>query len=368
MVEKVNIKMYREKSKLTLEELGTLLNVARQTVASWECGKTSPSLVEAARLARALKIPIELLLEEESEQEAGLLFRADDSSTLTPELRSYLSKKAAQYRELEVILEETSAVPFSRPLDDVDVFVIKETADEIRDWLGVGDSAPLTEVYTLFENRGLKILEHQLPADISGFSAYTDEGGAVIVVNSDKEPERRYFTCIHELAHLIFHRKEYLPGAAAAVKQRKDSKEKAADKLAGMVMLPDKVVHAELHTFKNRSWIPEPVLRDMKQRYCVSMQTVVLRAHDVGLLTQKDCGMLLGYLRKHNIDLKDGNRLPALAGLSRLKRLTYKALLNGSITTTFAKDLLDSKLSDIARELKEWEKQGEPEIDTTGRC
>lgn len=367
MVEKATIKNYREKAGLTLEELGAILGVARQTISSWEAGKTSPSLAEAARLARALKVPIELLLDEEVEEEAGLLFRADDPSTLTPELRSYLSKKASQYRELEAILEETPAVPFSRPLEEVDAFVIRETADELRSWLGIGDTAPITEVYTLFESRGLKVLEHELPEDISGFSAYTDESGAVIVVNDRKEPERRYFTCIHELGHLIFHRKEYLPGAAAAVKKRKDAKEKAADKLAGMVMLPDKVVYGELHQFKNR-WIPEPVLRDIKQRYCVSMLTVVLRAGDVGLLTPKECGVQFGYLNKHKTDLKNGNRLPQPAGLRRLKRLTYKALLDGSITTSFAKELLDSKLSEIARELKEWEKQGEPEVDSAGRC
>jgi Zn-dependent peptidase ImmA (M78 family)/DNA-binding XRE family transcriptional regulator len=355
MVEKGNTKIndYREKAGLTLEELGAILDVARQTVASWESGKTSPSLAEAAKLARALKIPIELLLEEEADQEAGLLFRADDPSTLTPELRAYLSKKSAQYRELESILEETPAVPFSRPLEDVDAAVIKETADEVRNWLGVGDAAPVSEMYTLLESRGLKVLEHQLPEDISGFSAYTDDSGAVIVVNNCKQPERRYFTCIHELAHLIFHRKEYLPGAAAAVKKRKDAKEKAADKLAGMVMLPDKVVYSELHTFKNR-WIPEPVLRDIKQRYCVSMLTIVLRAGDVGLLTSKECGVQFGYLNKHNTDLKDANRLPEPAGLRRLKRLTYQALLDGHITTGFAKDLLDCKLAEIASELKEW--------------
>src|SRR5438105_3810892 len=84
MVEKATKKNYRDKAGLTLEELGAILGVARQTVSSWETGKTSPSLAEAARLARALKVPIELLLEEEVEQEVGLLFRADDPSTLTP--------------------------------------------------------------------------------------------------------------------------------------------------------------------------------------------------------------------------------------------------------------------------------------------
>jgi Zn-dependent peptidase ImmA (M78 family)/DNA-binding XRE family transcriptional regulator len=364
MVDKVNIKDHRVKAGITLEELGTMLGVARQTVSSWESGKTSPSLAEAARLARVFKVPVEMLLDGDT-AEVGLLFRADDPSSLTAELRSFLSNKAAKYRELEALLDEKPAVPFSRPLDEVDAFVIKETADEVRRWLGVGDCAPVSEVYTLFESRGLKVLEHTLPEGISGFSGYTEEDGALIVVNDEKEPERRYFTCIHELAHLIFHRREYLRGETATVKKSKDAKEKCADKLAGIVMLPDKVVHAELHTFKNK-WIPEPVLRDIKQRYSVSMLTIVLRARDIGILTPAECGVQFGYLNKHKSDLQQGNRLPAPAGLSRLKRLTFKALVGGAITTSFAKEVLGAKLGDISAELKEWQRKGEPDLDTAG--
>ena len=41
---------------------------------------------------------------------------------------------------------------------------------------------------------------------------------------------------MHELGHLIFHRKEYMRGAAEGRKKRKkDPKENAADKLAGEV-------------------------------------------------------------------------------------------------------------------------------------
>lgn len=367
MLEKNNIEYYRKKAGLTLDEVGAILGVARQTVASWESGKTSPSLAEAAKLARVFKIPVELFLDEEAAEEAGLLFRADDPSSLTPELRSYLSKKAAQYRELEEILDEKPAVPFARPLDGVDDFVISETADEVRSWLGVGKTAPISEVYTLLESRGLKVLQHPLPNDISGFSAYTDEGGAVIVVNLNMQPERRYFTCLHELGHLIFHRKEYLPGAAAAAKAKRDHKEKSANKLAGTVMLPDKVMYLELHAFKN-GWIPEPVLRDMKQRYSVSMLTVLVRAKDIGLINQKLFEVQFNWANKGELDYKKENQLGEPHGLMRLKRLTYKALLDGSITTGFAKDLLDAKLSEIAIELREWEKEGEPEGDTAVRC
>jgi Zn-dependent peptidase ImmA (M78 family)/DNA-binding XRE family transcriptional regulator len=353
----------REQLGITQEGLGKLVGVTRQTIASWESADTKPTLAESVGLAMFLNVPVEVLLGQDSEQ-SGLLFRADDTTPLTAELRMLLSKKARDYHALELVLNLTPTVPLSRPLDDFDPFMVKFTAAEVRNWLGVGDCAPLSNVFAVLENEGLKIIQYPLPNDVSGFSAYTDETGALIVVNSNQPSERQYFTCMHELGHLIFHRKEYMRGSAEGRKQRKkDPKEKASDKLAGEVMLPDKVVYAELKSLKGRGWIPEPILRDLKKRYWVSMSTILYRARDLGILSESDFGKQIGWIGRNKIEYKEENKLDAPPGLNRLQRLTFEALLNDAITTNFAATLLGWSLHDINSSLNIWI-QGEAQLDT----
>jgi len=352
MLRKVNIKSYRELAGLSQDSLGVVAGVTRQTIASWENGSTQPTFAELAKVANALHVPIELLLGEESGLEVGLLFRADDPAALTPELRALLSRKAADYAELEEILGESSAVPMSRPLDGYDEYIVQQTAAEVRNWLGLGDTGAVSNLFSLLENRGLKIIRHKLPETIFGFSAYTENHGALIVLNSEQSPERQLSTALHELGHLIFHRREYIAANAAPPKKGKDQRERSANALAGAIMLPDKVVIMELHRYRHE-WIPIPVLADIKERYWVSMQMVVTRAGQVGILTEAQAGKQFGWLKK-KYGINEPYKLSDLPGLSRLKKLTYTALLNGEITSTRASEILDLPLREVKKELSEW--------------
>jgi len=350
-MENVKIKDFRELAGITQEDLGQFIGVRRQTIAAWETGETIPGTLQLFKIAEYLNVPVALLLGEQPAQETGLLFRADDPSLLTPEIRALLTRKATDYAHLEHLLSEVPALPEARPLDEDDEYVVMETASTIRDWLGVGDTSPLRDLFALMENKGLKVIRYPLPDVISGFSAYTEEFGALIVVNTTHPTERQLLTALHELAHLIFHRREYVAGKAIKTKYR-DPREKSANRLAVAVMLPDKVLRSELHAFENR-WIPEPLLRDMKQRYYVSMQTILVRAAQSGLITDKQAGAQIGYIKKHKLD-ETFALPPLLITLDRLKRLTFTALINEEITASRAAEILETPLTEIREELSRW--------------
>jgi len=350
----VKIKQFRDHRGLSQEQLGTHVRVTRQTIASWENGDTTPDLGQLLKVAEVLQVPVSLLLGEgaKHQEPAGLLFRADDPTKLTVALRELLSKRAADYTSLEHLLGETPALPESRPMDLYDEYTVYETAATVRDWLGVGNTAPLRDLFTLLENRGLKVILHELPTELSGFSGYTEEAGGVIVVNSSHPIERQYLTAVHELAHLIFHRKEYASAQAVKAK-RGDPREKAANRLAGAVMLPDAVVRAELHAYKDR-WIPEPLLVDIKQRYWVSMQMILLRAGQCGILTEKQAGTQFGALKKKYPGDEPGQLPLAPSRLGRLERLTYRALMDEEITTSRGAEILGIPLAEVREQLRWW--------------
>lgn len=345
-----SLQRFREQSGLTQQVLGDRIGVTRQTIAAWEKGERNLSVAQLARLAKALGVPLELLLGAASEPEATLLFRADDPAVLSPELRDLLSHRAEDYAAIERLAGEAPILPESRPISDFDPDLIERASSEARDWLGV-DDAPLGNVDALLEAKGLKILLHPLPAGVSGFSAFTEAWGGVIVLNRDHALERQYFTALHELAHLIFHRREY-DGPRPASKRRNDPREQAANHFAAAMLLPREAMLKELRAFK-RGWIPEPVLEDMKLKYSVSMRTVLLRASALRLITRQQAGQHIGVLNKRfgRDNEQPELPLPERKAQSRLEWLTYRALINDAITTSRAAEVLATPLAQVRERL-----------------
>jgi transcriptional regulator with XRE-family HTH domain len=73
------LRRYREYREMTQKQLGQHLNYSQQTIHKWESGETSPDPQSVLRLARALRIPVTLLLGEHGIAEDA----ADYQSPLT---------------------------------------------------------------------------------------------------------------------------------------------------------------------------------------------------------------------------------------------------------------------------------------------
>lgn len=351
-----HIQNFRGQMGLSQQQLGERIGVTRQTVAAWEKGDRELSVLQLGRIARELHVPLDALLGVVQDEEAVLLFRADDPEVLSAGLRQVLSDKAEGYAAIERLAGELAVLPESRPLEDYDAHLVEQIAREVRDWLGVED-APLGDVLALLEGKGLKIICYSLPNEVSGFSAYTEEWGSIIVVNGKHALERQYFTCLHELGHLIFHRREYSqPNRKAGV--RGDPREKAAHNFASAVLLPREVMEDELRAFAF-GWIPDPVLADMKLRYGVSMRTVLFRAGYLELISKRQAGQQVGILNKaHGKESEPVTlELPAKRPLGRLERLTYRALIRDKITTSRAAEVLDKPLLEVRQRLADYLKK-----------
>lgn len=350
-VNSIRLRALREQVGLTQDALGQSVGVARQTIAAWEKGESSPTVAQLFTLARALRVPAEILLGEHGQEDVPLLFRADQPDRLGPEMRAVFAQAAAAYAAVERLVGEAPAVPPACTMDNYDPNVVEAVAGQVRDWLGV-DDGPLTDVIDRLEVSGVKVLVQTLPSGVSGFSAYTNDWGAVIFVNRAHPGERQCFTALHELGHLVFHRREY-DGRYERIHGRSDAREKAVQHFAGAVLLPATVLGRELRGWKDR-WLPEPLLLDLKKRYRVSMRTVIFRAEQVGLISKKQAGQQVGVLsRKYGPDHEPA-QLPPLQEATRIRRLVFRALLGDQMTVSRAAEVLGTTVHQIREELKDW--------------
>jgi len=288
-----------------------------------------------------------------------LLFRADDPSSLSPSLTTLLCRRAEDYVEVERLAGELPTIPESRPYDDVDHEILEGVAREIRDWLGVEDG-PLGDIFELLEMRGLKIVSHPLDQKISGFSAFRDDWGGVIFVNDSHPTERQYFTALHELAHLVLHRRDYSGRPTAAAidstgrRARKPARERAADYVAAAILLPEQILRRELRWYRQR-WLPEVLLVDLKRRYRVSARTVLMRAADLKLISERQRGQQLGKLRSiYGAHGEPGDPLPRPQATQRLERLTMLALVREEMTTSRAAEILGEPVVLVREKLESW--------------
>jgi Zn-dependent peptidase ImmA (M78 family)/DNA-binding XRE family transcriptional regulator len=355
------IRELRERQNLKQEELGELVGVTRQTIAAWEKGQRQPSMTQLTKVARALGAPTDLLLNQEGRApatEVHLLFRSDRPGSLTTTDKELLARRARDYATIERIAGELPLLPESRPLDGYLPEAVENVAKQARDWLRV-EVAPLGDVFDLLERRGLKVIRSRLPDRVWGFSAYTEAWGGVIFVNTHSEgraipTERQYFTALHELGHLIFHRREYT--APNAPTSTKDPREDAANHFAGAVLLPADAISVELRWHAGR-WLPEPLLCDLKQRYGASVGTILRRAETLGIIGKKQMGQQFGKLKKNYPETHgeptDCEVAPP-ARLNRLKRLVFDSLVTEKITASRAAEILSEPLVEIRNELAQW--------------
>jgi Zn-dependent peptidase ImmA (M78 family)/DNA-binding XRE family transcriptional regulator len=352
----------REQYGLSQSDLGEAVGVTRQTIATWERSEREPSLVQLTRIAKALQTPLDVFLEP-PEEGVALLFRADEASALTPAVKGAILKRASDYHAVERELTEITSLPPSAPLDVYEPIRIEHLARQVRDFLGV-ELAPLGDVITQLEDRGLKVIQVKLPARISGFSAFTETIGAVIVVNDSHPVDRQFFTALHELAHLICHRDDY---SAQTTPPPNKTKERIANRLAGAVLLPREVVERELNAYRAR-WLPLPLLQNIKLRYSVSLRTILMRAEQLGIINKTQCGQQLGQINKAfgtdseepklKRHFEQSTQVFKDQPKTRLERLVFQALSLERITTSRAAEILGWTLPEVRDRFARWSDHG----------
>ena len=226
-----NIKWALKRSALSQRQVSELLGISRQTLSNYISGSTPIDADKLLNIALLTGKSIDYFY---SDKSTGLsanksalssiasanlvslslfesyVFRSD---ILIPETVKYkFEQKVKQYVEIERINEIS---PYQFKIDSAlhkfDKPHIELIAQKIRGLFEIGPATPISNPVYELERNNVKIIQFpEDDQDISGFSAYNDELGYCIYLNSKCTIERRFFTSAHELAHLIFHKKDYV--------------------------------------------------------------------------------------------------------------------------------------------------------------
>lgn len=347
-----NIERLKQSKGLTNEDIGNIIGVTRVTVAKYLSGDQVIDSARLFRLANKYNLPLKWFLVSD-EESMSFMFRADNpQENFDDDLAHYLNKFLNEYiRILELAGENNLAfLPQAyklhlkeNKLTDDDHELIKEIAEKQRKAFGV-DEVIDYDIYSILEKNNINVLALRLDnSKIFGLSAYSEDKGAFIIINDhpDIPEERKIFSAVHELGHLIFHREDYdrEPGELAYSKSRNNINEKVVDNFSSYFLIPrnqlrgyKKLFRGFISNFSN--------VYEVKKEFGVSAKALLMALKEEGYIEQKTFGALFNNLKRMGFDFKEPQPIKYIEKNKKMKSILRRLYLEDKVTTNKVAELL----------------------------
>jgi len=272
------IKQARRRAQASQRDLAEAIGVSATTISKYERGLSKPGSGVLLDIAEALDVDVSFFLRAPRvtsiEPAYRKLLRKKDERQIIERIRDWLER----YLEAESIVQPEPA-RFSmsegfphvvQSMDDAEA-----AAAALREAWDLGTD-PIEDVTSILEDRGIRV--GTLDAD-NGFDACTFRtqiNGAVPVIVTRKglPGDRQRFNLAHELGHLVL---DFADAGAV-------NEEKACHRFAGAFLAPGSAVRDTIGRMERRS-ITVDELHVMKHRFGLSMQALIFRLRDLGLIS-----------------------------------------------------------------------------------
>ncbi len=295
MINGARIRQAREWNRLTQTDLADAIEVAQTTIAHLESGRFQPSKEVVDALSARLGVPPTFFDRDDPPQfpEGSLRFRGHADLALIDK------REAQRYAEIELeaymlmMKRVRNKIRMSIPqLSDESIGAV-EAARLTRGQLGVSPDTPIPYLLRLLEENG--VLVFALPMRLQkrdAYSLWTGSSGLwsttstrypVMVLSGDTPPDRVRLSAAHELGHLILHQ---------AVRGPTAELEREAMVFAAEFLMPEDVMREQI--------VPPVTLSELatlKVRWRVSIQALIMRAHELEIVTKRQYNYLHEQLR-----------------------------------------------------------------------
>jgi Zn-dependent peptidase ImmA (M78 family)/DNA-binding XRE family transcriptional regulator len=271
------LKMAREIRDLTQIEMAAMLKVSPSTVAYIEIGRLNPSDQLFGAICRMTGFPAAFF-----QKPTGNDFPLGSLALSRYRARAAMTSREASklHRHAQVLAESVSqlgkrvtTIPLRLPRLQESP---ESAADITRSVIGLSPDRPIPNLTSTAERAGVLVIILPLQSQtVDAFSLWTSEEPArpLIALVAGKSGDRLRHTLAHELGHLVLH--HTMTGQIAEL-------ESEATRFAAELLLPETAIRDELSASVNLI-----ALSDLKKRWGVSMQMLVMRAFDLGIITDR---------------------------------------------------------------------------------
>lgn len=275
MINGDRVRQAREIRGLTQARLGALAGVSQSNIARLEQQACLPSDCALAAIALHTDFPVSFF-----GQPSGPDFPI--GSLLFRKRASLKSSERAQVRQLaRLVFELFECVSGRFTVYDVHIPRLFETpaiaAKITRSALGYSPDVPITDFVRRLERNGIVVIA--LPFAIKEHDAFslwadTDPRRPTLVMTAGKPGDRMRFNLAHELGHLVLHQ---------AFQGTRADAEAEANSFAAEFLLPREVLRPEMLS----AYVTLTRLAELKARWGVSIQALLVRAKDVQVISER---------------------------------------------------------------------------------
>jgi Zn-dependent peptidase ImmA (M78 family)/DNA-binding XRE family transcriptional regulator len=328
------IRQARKLRGLSQRDLAERLPVSDQTVSKYEREESLPDSARLVEIADALNIDLSYFLraprvgtiEPAYRTERSNSMKVKEKDALIECIRDWLER----YLEVESILhvEDLSFEwPEEVPYEVGSMEDIEAAALALRDAWNIGRD-PIENLTERLDDKALRVGGLKTPGafDACAFEAAVDGGIPVIAFNKDRPGDRQRFNIAHELGHLVLDIRGEL------------DEEKACHRFAGAFLVPRNIFFQDVGEHRKKISLRE--LELLKEKYGMSMQALIYRMRDLGILNKHYVGRLFDWFEEsgHKKD-EPGEAVPR-EHPQRFERMVEHALAEELISKRRAAELL----------------------------
>jgi Zn-dependent peptidase ImmA (M78 family) len=311
-------------------------------IKKYEDGRSMPSSQIVMRLAKTLQVRSEYFFRPQVRKLDKVDFRKRSSLSRKGEeaIRATIIDQIERRMEIEDVFPTPLMEAFQAVLPDKSPITsnqgVEALADRVRQVWNLG-AEPIPDLADLFETKGVRVVFVDLDDPHFDGLAATVDGVPVVAVGKAWPGDRQRFTLAHELGHLL------LRGHLTKVKE-----EQACHRFAGAFLFPATAVKAELGEKRQQLELRE--LEILKGEYRLSMQSILYRAKDLGIIDEAYFTTVLKVFSQRGWRRKEPGT-PTPSETTRVfERLVWHALAEDFIGEQKAAELLGMSLVDFNRQ------------------
>jgi Zn-dependent peptidase ImmA (M78 family)/DNA-binding XRE family transcriptional regulator len=315
--------------------------VSKNAIAKYERAEMMPNSQVLIALAKALSVKPDYFFRPFTVEIGQVEFRKKSKlgARKIKVLQQQVSDQIERYLEIESLLDISSK--FDNPIGHLLISKgedVEKAVNTLLESWKMGINA-LPNVIELLEDKEIKVIEIEADPAFDGLSGWANGEIPVIVLNRDYPIERKRFTALHELGHLLMHVKKNLSPKEM---------EKLCHRFAGAMLMPKETFLTELGEHRSSFSLPELIA--IKENYGLSVQAIMARAKDLDVINDSTYIRFRKFVN-HNRQEAGWGKYLGKEQSDRFMQLVHRAASENIISMSKAANLAGKKLAEFRNDM-----------------